>query len=187
MESHECAEMEDGLVNHTNEEVAEDIGEVDFNHERENSKEESYSRGGNVLNKEHLTHYSELLQSSSKSMSLVSSKQVFEEKILELQLLANCCISREIINTVGSHLTSAITVVKAASTMKAPVALSLVVRKQPAPNSNSEKQFRFHSTKKERCKGSRWAKPTIEEQNIAREKMANTLFEVCEICIYDTR
>ena len=81
MESHECAEMEDGLVNHTNEEVAEDIGEVDFNHERENSKEESYSRGGNVLNKEHLTHYSELLQSSSKSMSLVSSKQVFEEKI----------------------------------------------------------------------------------------------------------
>ena len=108
---------------------------------------------------------------------------MFEEKISELQLLVNCCTNREIINTVCSHLKSAITVVKAANTKETPVASTLVIRKRPAPNSNSEKQFRFHSTKKKRCKGSRWAKPTIEEQNIVREKMENTQVEVCGICM----
>ena len=67
--------------------------------------------------------------------------------------------------------------------METLVASTLVIRKRPAPNSNSEKQFRFHSTKKKRCKGSRWAKPTIEEQNIVREKMENTKVEVCGICM----
>ena len=93
----------------------------------------------------------------------------------------NHCSSREIINTVCSHLTSAITVVMAASTMEAPVASSIVVRKQPAPNSNSEKQFQFHSTRKKRCKGSQWPKPTIEEQNIIRKKMENTLVDICGV------
>ena len=92
-----------------------------------------------VCNRMDLTYYSELLWSNSKAMSFVSSKQLFEEKFSELQLLVSHCSSCEIINTVCSHLTSAITVVMAASTMEAPVASSIVVRKLSAPNSNSEK------------------------------------------------
>ena len=105
MRSNECAEMKDGLI-HVNE-VAKEI--------EGNSKQESDSHDDGVPNRVNLQYYSELLQSSSKAMALVLSRQVFEEKISELQLLVNYCTNREIINTVCSHLTSAITVVKAAN------------------------------------------------------------------------
>ena len=117
--------------------------QTDYQHELDNNgvvpdNETDFDSNG-VCNRMDLTYYSELLWSNSKAMSLVSSKQLFEEKISELQLLVSHCSSCEIISTVCSHLTSAITVVMAASTTEAPVASSIVVRNLSAPNSNSEK------------------------------------------------
>ena len=49
----------------------------------------------------------------------------------------------------------------------------------PAPNSNHEKQRRFFSTKKKKKrKNLRWAKPSNEEVNKAKKKMAKTNVKV---------
>ena len=45
-----------------------------------NFNQESDSHDGGVPNRVNLQYYSELLQSSSQAMALVSSRQVFEEK-----------------------------------------------------------------------------------------------------------
>ena len=113
----------------------------------------------------------------------MSSKQKFEDKIIELQSLVSSCTSPDIVNTVSSHLTSAISILKATlDTQTHAGAVTLTVRNHPAPNSNSETQFRFRSTKK-KCKASRWAKPDIEEVNMAKIKMEDTQVEVCGICL----
>ena len=73
MESNECTQ--DGIVvDHKNDAVVErDIRDVNVNHEW---KEESLDFDSNgVHNRMNLTYYSELLQSISKAMSLVSSKK----------------------------------------------------------------------------------------------------------------
>ena len=133
------------------EELLHILTELDSNEEVHDNETDFDSN--RVRNRMELTYYSELLQSNSKAIA--SSKQVIEEKISELQLLVNHCSSCEINNTVYSHLTSAITVVMAGSTMEALVASSIVVRKQPSHTSNSEKQFRFHSTEVQERRGVR--------------------------------
>uniref|UniRef100_A0A1X7TPB7 Zinc finger PHD-type domain-containing protein n=1 Tax=Amphimedon queenslandica TaxID=400682 RepID=A0A1X7TPB7_AMPQE len=130
-----------------------------------------------------LEYYKELLQSSSAAAkSLISSKQVFEDKVSELQLLARKESSYEIINTVCSHLTSAISVLKASREVTPCTISSINVKKRPAPNSNFEKQLRFHSTKKKRKSLSRWAKPSREEEECSKETMDSVRVEVCGIC-----
>uniref|UniRef100_A0A1X7TQ09 SWIM-type domain-containing protein n=1 Tax=Amphimedon queenslandica TaxID=400682 RepID=A0A1X7TQ09_AMPQE len=129
-----------------------------------------------------LEYYKELLQSSSAAAkSLISSKQVFQDKVSELQLLARKESSYEIINTVCSHLTSAISVLKASREVTPSTISSINVKKWPAPNSNFEKQLRFHSTKKKRKSLSRWAKPSREEE-CSKETMDSVRVEVCGIC-----
>ena len=112
------AEMQDMIFKNYGEEQndkCDNIGKDDFLRELDNNGEvpdnETDFDSNGVRNRMDLKYHSELLWSNSKAMSLVSSKQLFEEKISELQLLVSHCSSCEIINTVCSHFTLAITVV----------------------------------------------------------------------------
>ena len=51
-----------------------------------------------------------------------------------------------------------------------------------APNSNHIQQLRFFSTKKKRNTRKRWAKPTRDEEETTKTKMAKTAIKVCGVC-----
>ena len=141
--------------------------------------EEQSDFGTIMARKSSLQYYSDLLQSGSEA-TLISSKQRCEEKVLELQSLLSRCTSTDIVNTVSSHLTSAISLLKATQTREETDVFP--VRKRPAPNANSDKQLRFRSTKKKRDKGSRWAKPDEEEMSLGKRRLEQTDVEVCGVC-----
>ena len=101
-----------------------------------------FSDGG--TSDSYLNYYSHNLQ-SQKPTDLQKSKEMLSEKIAELQLLVSSCTNIEAIHFVSVHLSSALSIVKSADAYQF---FSLIIRKQPSPNSNSQKQFRYHTTKK---------------------------------------
>lgn len=85
-----------------------------------------------------------------------------------------------------AHLSSAIGLLKAAAHKPQLDEQHevLQVRKRPAPNSNSEKLIGFRSTKKKKVSLTRWAKPTIEEEETTKENMSTqNPIEVCAVCL----
>ena len=51
-----------------------------------------------------------------------------------------------------------------------------------ASNANSERQLRFHSTKKKQMTQKRWAKPTAEERQLCRQTLEHAEARHCGIC-----
>ena len=82
------------------------------------------------------------------------------------------------LRNVKTHIQSSISVLHAKEKLE-----KFTPAINPAPNSNHEKQRRFFSTKKKKKrKNLRWAKPSNEEVNKAKKKMAKTNVKVCGIC-----
>ena len=50
-----------------------------------------------------------------------------------------------------------------------------------APNTNHIQQLRFFSTKKRNTR-KRWVKPTRDEEDTTKTKMAKTAIKVCGVC-----
>ena len=130
---------------------------------------------------ERLDYYSRLLQSRNTD-SLLDCKQTFQHKAAELQLLVESCSNRDTITSAISHLSSAICLLKADKTCQSSITQMLPVQR-PAPNSNSEKQIRYQSTKKRKVVYSRWVKPSFEEEQRAKENMSRKVsIQVCGVC-----
>lgn len=109
------------------------------------------SEADEVENESTLEYYERILQ-SNKTGNVLESKRLFEQKIAELQVLVESCSDSATIESVCSHLNSAICVVKAVQKQQgqSTTEAAFVSLKRPAPNSNSEVQLRFHSTKRKK-------------------------------------
>ena len=63
---------------------------------------------------------------------------------------------------------------------------TFTARKRSAPNSNSEQQVRFHSTKKKREQKARVSKPSEEELVSCKGNLENVEIKACGLCLFET-
>lgn len=116
-----------------------------------------------------------------------NQRNTLRKKIAEIQLLVESCSNTGAIESVCTHFNSAICVVKAVQKTHhdvEPTVDAFVSRKRPAPNSNSEVQLRFHSTKQKKpTKRTRLAKPTIDDEERVKQNLDNIAIQVCGVCL----
>ena len=88
----------------------------------------------------------------------------------------------DIIKATHKHLNAALTIINARHITND----TFTARKRSAPNSNSEQQVRFHSTKKKREQKARVSKPSEEELVSCQGDLEKVEIKVCGLCLFET-
>ena len=82
------------------------------------------------------------------------------------------------VKSAEKHLKAALTILNATQTTE-----TLNTRKRVASNAHSQKQIRFHSTKKKRKQRESVSKPSEEKLSSCRKELHQTEITVCGICL----
>ena len=118
---------------------------------------------------------------TDSEVSTAKKKAVETCKKIEV-VLSSFTSNVEAVRGAQKHLNAALAIIDAKDTDTD----TFTVRKRAAPNSNIEKQLRFHSTKKQRTHKERLSKPTEEELAKCQDELAETEIGVCGLCLYDS-
>ncbi len=129
-----------------------------------------------------MDYFSRILHSSDSVLSVHEQKTVLKEKIYELQSLVDAARNSDALCTAKQHIVTAINSLKAMESHAHENSNTFPIRKRPASNAKSDKQFRFHSTKKKRVTQKRWAKPTAEEKQMCCQTLEHAEARHCGIC-----
>ena len=106
-------------------------------------------------------------------------KASVEESVYKVMNLVQDCNDSDILRTVKAHMLSAISLMEATTVSRQSLEFSPTIK--VAPNTNNLKQELF-STKKSPTKRKRMAKPTEEEKDMIKSKMAKESAIVCAVC-----
>ena len=87
----------------------------------------------------------------------------------------------DIVRATHKHLNAALTIINAKHITND----TLIARKRSAPNSNSEQQIRFHSTKKKREQKARISKPSEAELVSCQDDLEKVEIKVCGFCLFE--
>ena len=106
-------------------------------------------------------------------------KASVKESVYKVMNLVQDCNDSDILQTVKAHMLSAISLMEATTVSRQSLEFSPTIK--VAPNTNNLKQELF-STKKSPTKRKRMAKPTEEEKDMIKSKMAKESAIVCAVC-----
>jgi len=102
--------------------------------------------------------------------------------VKKIEVAVSCSTDREILKVAQKHLSTALTLINATGIGNE----AYKTNKRVAPNSNSENQLRFHSTKKKRTCRKRLAKPTDMELTTCQDELDKVEISVCAYCLLDS-
>lgn len=121
-------------------------------------------------------YFSEILQHTNTNE--VNVKKWIENSLQKLHSQIQTCDNLQILNTVKSHISTAMAVINANKQLD----LRFEATSNPPPNACHQKQFSFHSTKQKQKTTIRWSKPTLTEASDALKQIDSTEVIVCGIC-----
>jgi len=114
----------------------------------------------------------------------ISDTCTFKDKAVatcqNIEAALSTATSAEAVKSVQKHLDAALAILKGTPSQ---MIESFTTRKRVAPNTNSQPQARFHSTKKKRTKKEGVSKPSDEQLNQCLDDLKKAEITVCGICL----
>ena len=123
-----------------------------------------------------LDYLSSHVNNNSKSSCTIQDKAIETCKKTEIALRRTT--SMDAVKSAEKHLKAALTILNATQSTE-----TLNTRKRVASNAHSQKQIRFHSTKKKRKQRECVSKPSDEKLSSCRKELHQTEITVCGICL----
>lgn len=129
---------------------------------------------------ETIQYFTDLLAPGTRQQDILAARKKLETHVSDFSLLIKDCIDIGSLNTATKHITSAISVVKAAHTVNS---TRLPRKRKYAPNSNHQTQ-KYFSTKKRRVQQNLpLAKPSGKEKDQCLQQLHNQMPDVCGVCL----